>query len=33
MRAYWKAWRAEGKTATADRPAELAGLTRHPVAT
>ncbi len=33
MRAYWKAWRAENETATADRPAELAGLTRRPVGT
>jgi CHAD domain-containing protein len=32
MRAYWKAWRAERKTRNADRPAELAELTRQPVA-
>jgi CHAD domain-containing protein len=33
MRSYWKAWRAESKTAAVDRPAELAGLTRRPVST
>jgi CHAD domain-containing protein len=31
MHAYWKAWRAESKATWADRPAELAELTRQPV--
>jgi CHAD domain-containing protein len=33
MRAYWKTWRAERRVTSADRPAELAELTRHPVVT
>lgn len=31
IHAYWKAWRAEAKTSSAEHPADVAELTRHPV--
>jgi CHAD domain-containing protein len=33
VRAYWKAWRAESRSAPSEHPAQLAELTRQPAAT
>jgi CHAD domain-containing protein len=33
MRAYWKAWRAQSRTAASERPAQLGKLSRQPLVT